>query len=85
MRQRGGSEQRVKGRRANRPKTRKVSTTAPSIANLQKKVGKLTRELKKAREHCTSMRETSVARTPWSNSIGSSRSKAGEFCAVMYF
>ena len=50
MRQRGGSEQPVKGQRANRPKTRKVSTAAPSITDLEKQVGLLTRELKEARE-----------------------------------
>ena len=44
MRHRGGSEQPVKGRRANRPKARKVSITAPSNADLQKQVGILTRE-----------------------------------------
>ena len=44
MRQRGGSEQPVKGRRANRPKARKVSIAAPSVADLQKQVGILTRE-----------------------------------------
>jgi two-component system, NtrC family, sensor kinase len=53
MRQRGGSEQAVKGRPANRPKTRKVSTAAPSVADLQEKVGELTRELKEAREQQT--------------------------------
>ena len=53
MRHRGGSEQLVKGRRANRPKTHKVSTAAPSNTDLQKKVGKLTRELKEAREQQT--------------------------------
>ena len=49
MRRRGGSEQPVKGQRANRPKTRKVSTAAPSITDLEKQVGLLTRELKEAR------------------------------------
>jgi PAS domain S-box-containing protein len=53
MRHRGGSEQPVKSRRANRPKTRKVSTAAPSIADLQKQVGTLTHELKEAREQQT--------------------------------
>ena len=48
MRQRGGSEQPIKGRRASRPKTRKVSTAAQSIADLQKQVGTLTRGLKEA-------------------------------------
>src|SRR6516162_5566705 len=42
MRQRGGSEQPVKGRRASRPKARTIA--APSIADLQKQVGVLTRE-----------------------------------------
>ena len=53
MRRRGGSEQPVKGQRANRPKTRKVSTAAPSITDLEKQVGLLTRELKEAREQQT--------------------------------
>src|SRR6516162_2150028 len=42
MRQRGGSEQPVKGRRANKPEARTIS--APSIADLQKQIGILTRE-----------------------------------------
>src|SRR5262245_52236989 len=46
---RGRSEQPVKGRRA-RPKARKVSTAAPSLADLQKQVGDLTRDLKDANE-----------------------------------
>ena len=50
MRQRGGSEQPAKGRRANRPKARKVSTAASSITDLQKQIGNLTRELKEALE-----------------------------------
>src|SRR6516225_7599356 len=50
MRHRGGSEQPVKGRHANRPKARKVSIAAPSVADLQKQVGILTRELKEANE-----------------------------------
>src|SRR5271169_3096902 len=53
MRQRGGSEQPVKGRRANRPKSRKVSTAASPVADLQKQMGTLTRELKEAREQQT--------------------------------
>ena len=53
MRQRGGSEQPVKGRRANRSKTCKVSTAASPIADLQKQVGTLTRELKDLREQQT--------------------------------
>src|SRR6516162_8035430 len=53
MRQRGGSEQPVKGRRANRPKASKVSTAAPSVADLQKQVATLTRELKEANERQT--------------------------------
>ncbi|MBH5397098.1 PAS-domain containing protein [Bradyrhizobium sp. CNPSo 4010] len=48
MRQRGGSEQPVKGRRANRPKARTVST--PSTADLQKQVGILARDANEARE-----------------------------------
>jgi two-component system, NtrC family, sensor kinase len=53
MRQRGGIGQPVKGRRANRPKARKLSTAAPSIADLQKQVGTLARELKEANERQT--------------------------------
>jgi two-component system, NtrC family, sensor kinase len=53
MRQRGGSEQPIKGQRANRPKARKASTTAPSTADLQKQIATLTRELKAAREQQT--------------------------------
>ena len=53
MRQRGGSEQPVKNRRANKPKARKVSISPQSIADLQKQVGSLTRELKEAREERT--------------------------------
>src|SRR5215475_3689882 len=48
MRQRGGSEKPVKGRRANRPKARAI--VAPSVADLQKQVSILSRELKEARE-----------------------------------
>src|SRR5262249_22990207 len=48
MRQRGGSEQPVKGQRTNRPKAR--TTAAPSMADLQKQVAILTRKLKAARE-----------------------------------
>jgi two-component system NtrC family sensor kinase len=50
MRRRGGSEQQVKGLRANRPKARKVSIAAPSAADLQMQVDTLARELKGARE-----------------------------------
>ena len=50
MRQRGGSEQPVKGRRANRPKARKGSTATSSMADLQRQVSTLTRELKAARD-----------------------------------
>jgi two-component system, NtrC family, sensor kinase len=53
MRQRGGSEQPVKGRRANRSKARKVSTAAPSMADLQRQIGTLTREANEAREQRT--------------------------------
>src|SRR6516165_12216478 len=49
MRQRGGSEQPVKGRRANRPKARKGSTATSSMADLQRQAGTLTREAKEAR------------------------------------
>jgi len=51
MRQRGGSEQPVKGRGANGPKGRTI--TAPSTADLQKQVDILTREAKEAREQQT--------------------------------
>src|SRR4029077_8862057 len=40
-----------------RPKARKVSTAAPSIADLQKQVGTLTRELKEANERQTATAE----------------------------
>jgi two-component system NtrC family sensor kinase len=53
MRHHGGSEQPVKGRRANGLKGRKVSTAVPSMADLQEQVGALTRELKEAREQQT--------------------------------
>jgi hypothetical protein len=55
MRQRRGgrNEQPVKGSHANRPKTRKVSTAAPSMADLQKQVDVLTRVLKEANERQT--------------------------------
>jgi len=49
-RQRGGSEQPAKSRRANKPKARKTTSTALSIADLQKRVDVLTRELKETRE-----------------------------------
>ncbi len=52
MRRRGGSERPVKGPRANR-KARKASIAAPSVANLQKQIGILTRELKETREQQT--------------------------------
>jgi transcriptional regulator with GAF, ATPase, and Fis domain len=55
MRQRRGSEQPVKGRRASRPKARTIA--GPSIADLQKQVGILTRELKEAREQQTATGE----------------------------
>jgi hypothetical protein len=55
MRRRGGSEQPVKGRRANR--ARKVSIAVPSIADLQDQVGTLARELKEAREQQTATAE----------------------------
>src|SRR6516165_3298567 len=57
MRHRGGSEQPVKGRRANRPKARKVSIAAPSVADLQKQVVNLTHELKEANERQTATSE----------------------------
>ena len=55
MRRRGGSEQPVKRRRANRPKARVIA--APSIADLQSQVGSLTRELKEANERQTASAE----------------------------
>jgi PAS domain S-box-containing protein len=57
MPQRGRSGQPVKARRANKPKVRKVSTAAPSVADLQKQVGALTRELEEAREQQTATAE----------------------------
>jgi PAS domain S-box-containing protein len=57
MRRRDGSEHPVKGLSANRPKARKVSTAAPTIADLQKQVGTLSRELKEAREQQTATAE----------------------------
>jgi len=56
MRQRGQSGQPVKGR-ASRPKARKASTAVPSIADLQKQVGDLTRDLKEAFERQTATAE----------------------------
>jgi two-component system NtrC family sensor kinase len=50
MRQSRRAGQTVKGRRSNRPKARKASTTAPSITDLQKQVAILTRDLKHANE-----------------------------------
>jgi two-component system NtrC family sensor kinase len=50
MPQRGRSGQPAKGRHVSRPKPRKVSTAAPSIADLQTQLGMLARELKEARE-----------------------------------
>ena len=55
MRRRGGSNQSVKGRRANR--ARKISIAAPSTADLQDQVGTLARELKEAREQQTATTE----------------------------
>ena len=58
MRQRGGSEQPVKGPRANR-KARKVSAAVqvPSVADLQKQVNTLNGELKEARKQQTANAE----------------------------
>jgi len=50
MPQRGRSGQTVKRRQVSRPKQRKVSTAAPSIADLQAQVVMLARELKEAQE-----------------------------------
>src|SRR6516165_322387 len=57
MRQRGGSEQPVKGHRANRPKARKGSTATSSMADLQRQIGTLTRELKEANDRQTATAE----------------------------
>jgi GAF domain-containing protein len=61
MQRRGGSEQPAKGRRVNGPKdrskARKASIAAPSIADLQKQVGSLTRQLREAREEQTATAE----------------------------
>src|SRR5215475_14184296 len=57
MRQGGRTGEAVKGRRANRPKAPKLSTAAPSIADLQKQLGALTRELEEAREQQTATAE----------------------------
>ncbi|MGY8685180.1 GAF domain-containing protein [Bradyrhizobium sp. UFLA05-153] len=48
MRQRDGNEQPIKGRRANRAKARAIAV--PSVADLQKQVSILSRELKETRE-----------------------------------
>jgi adenylate cyclase len=55
MRKRGGSKQPVKRRRANR--ARKVSTAAPSVADLQNQVGTLAIGLKEALEQQTATAE----------------------------
>jgi len=52
MLRRSGSEK-TKGRRAKGPKVRKVSIAVPSVADLQKQVGILTREAKEALEQLT--------------------------------
>src|SRR5215831_5128314 len=57
MRQRSGNEQPVKGRRTNRPKARKGSIASSSLANLQRQVGTLTRDLKEANERQTATAE----------------------------
>src|SRR6516225_2217733 len=57
MRQGGRSVQPVKRRRANKPKARKISIAAPSMADLQKQVGILTHELKQALERQTATAE----------------------------
>lgn len=53
MQQHGRSGRPVKGRRAKGPKARKVSSAAPSIADLQEQVHALRRELKEAQEQQT--------------------------------
>ena len=57
MHEGGRSGQPAKGRRANSPKARKGSTATPSIADLQRQVGTLTRELKEANERQTATTE----------------------------
>jgi two-component system NtrC family sensor kinase len=57
MQQRGRSGRPVKGRRPNRPKARKVSVAAPSVADLKKKVSALTSELGEAGEQQTATAE----------------------------
>jgi PAS domain S-box-containing protein len=57
MQEGGRSGQPAKGRRANSPKARKGSTATPSIADLQRQVGTLTRELKEANERQTAIAE----------------------------
>jgi two-component system NtrC family sensor kinase len=57
MQQRGRSGRPIKVRRASRPKARKVSTAAPSIADLQRQVDTLIRELKDANERQTATAE----------------------------
>jgi two-component system NtrC family sensor kinase len=57
MRQRGRSGQPDKARRVKRPTTRKASTSGSSVGDLQKQVGKLTRELKEANERHTATAE----------------------------
>ena len=55
MRQRGGRKQPVKGRRANRPRahTKARAIAAPSITDLQKQIGILTRELEEVQAQQT--------------------------------
>jgi hypothetical protein len=55
MRRRDGSRQPVKGQRANSAKARTIA--APSIADLQKQVDVLTRQLKEAKEQQTATAE----------------------------
>ncbi|WP_439400165.1 GAF domain-containing protein (plasmid) [Bradyrhizobium sp. PMVTL-01] len=57
MQRRGGSEHPIKGRRATGRKAPTPSIAATSIADLQKQVGTLTRELKEAREQETATAE----------------------------
>jgi PAS domain S-box-containing protein len=57
MPERGGNEQPVRAKRAERPKARKGSTAARSVADLQKQVGNLTRDLKDANERQTATAE----------------------------
>src|SRR5262252_8749403 len=57
MQRRGRSERPVKGRRANRLGSQSIDQSSPSIADLQKQIDTLTRELKEANERQTATAE----------------------------